>query len=92
MLARRPMGFLGASRARRSLTICLSGLQTGGCRTKPVCAASSWADQLTDQWNAYASLIIERLQGFQPGTAARELTSRNTFDPADMKRQRTLSS
>ncbi|MRI56589.1 type IV secretory system conjugative DNA transfer family protein [Methylobacterium sp. DB1607] len=42
-----------------------------------------------DQWNAYASLIIERLQGFQPGMAARELTSRNSFDPADMKRQRT---
>ena len=42
-----------------------------------------------DQWNAYASLIIERLQGFQPGMAARELTSRNSFDPADMKRHRT---
>lgn len=42
-----------------------------------------------DQWNAYASLIIERLQGFQPGTAAREITARNSFDPADMKRQRT---
>ncbi|WP_182178924.1 type IV secretory system conjugative DNA transfer family protein [Methylobacterium radiotolerans] len=42
-----------------------------------------------DQWNAYASLIIERLQGFQPGMAARTLTSRNTFDPADMKRERT---
>jgi type IV secretion system protein VirD4 len=42
-----------------------------------------------DQWNAYASLIIERLQGFQPGMAARTLTSLNTFDPADMKRERT---
>jgi type IV secretion system protein VirD4 len=42
-----------------------------------------------DQWNAYASLIVERLQGFQPGMAARELTSRNSFDPADMKRERT---
>lgn len=42
-----------------------------------------------DQWNAYASLIMERLQGFQPGMAAREITSRNTFDPADMKRRRT---
>ncbi len=42
-----------------------------------------------DQWNAYASLIIERLQGFQPGMTAREITNRNSFDPADMKRQRT---
>ncbi|MGU3537366.1 type IV secretory system conjugative DNA transfer family protein [Methylobacterium sp. A54F] len=42
-----------------------------------------------DQWNAYASLIIERLQGFQPGMAARTLTNRNSFDPADMKRERT---
>ena len=41
-----------------------------------------------DQWNAYASLIIERLQGFQPGMAARKIMSRNSFDPADMKRQR----
>lgn len=42
-----------------------------------------------DQWNAYSSLIIERLQGFQPGSAARALTERNSFDPADMKRERT---
>ncbi len=42
-----------------------------------------------DQWNAYASLIIERLQGFQLGMPARELTCRNSFDPADMKRERT---
>lgn len=42
-----------------------------------------------DQWNAYASLLVDRLQGFQPGTAAREITSRNSFDPADMKRKRT---
>lgn len=43
-----------------------------------------------DQWNAYSSLIIERLQGFQPGTASRDTTERNTFDPADMKRERTV--
>lgn len=42
-----------------------------------------------DQWNAYASLIVERLQGFQPGMTARELMAENSFDPADMKRQRT---
>jgi type IV secretion system protein VirD4 len=42
-----------------------------------------------DQWNAYSSVIIERLQGFQPGSAARDATDRNSFDPADMKRERT---
>ncbi len=42
-----------------------------------------------NQWNAYASTIVERLQGYQPGTAARALTDRNTFDPGDMKRERT---
>lgn len=42
-----------------------------------------------DQWNAYSSAIIERLQGFQPGAAARQATDRNTFDPADMKWERT---
>ncbi|MDX2259283.1 MAG: TraM recognition domain-containing protein [Hyphomicrobiaceae bacterium] len=42
-----------------------------------------------DQWNAYASTIIERLQGFQPGSAMREATQDNSFDPADMKRERT---
>ena len=42
-----------------------------------------------DQWNAYFSVILERLQGYQPGTAAREVTSRNSFDPADMKHERT---
>ncbi len=42
-----------------------------------------------DQWNAYFSAIMERLQGYQPGTAAREVTGRNSFDPAYMKRERT---
>ncbi|WP_449411284.1 type IV secretory system conjugative DNA transfer family protein [Methylobacterium komagatae] len=42
-----------------------------------------------DQWNAYSSLIIERLQGFQPGTAVRTTTECNSFDPANMKRERT---
>jgi len=42
-----------------------------------------------DQWNAYSSLMIERLQGFQPGTAARRMTEANSFDPADMKSERT---
>lgn len=42
-----------------------------------------------DQWNAYASLFLERLQGFQPGSAARAITERNSFDPADMKHERT---
>src|SRR5690606_2609968 len=43
----------------------------------------------TDQWNAYSSTIVERLQGYQPGSAARLITEKNTFDPADMKRERT---
>jgi type IV secretion system protein VirD4 len=42
-----------------------------------------------DQWNAYSSVIIERLQGFQPGTAGRAATDRNSFDPADMKHEPT---
>ena len=42
-----------------------------------------------DQWNAYASLIIERLQGYQSGSAARAATDGNSFDPAEMKRERT---
>jgi type IV secretion system protein VirD4 len=42
-----------------------------------------------DQWNAYSSVIIEKLQGFQPGSAARLATSTNSFDPADMKHEKT---
>ena len=42
-----------------------------------------------DQWNAYSSLIVERLQGFQPGAAARTATEGNSFDPADMKHELT---
>jgi type IV secretion system protein VirD4 len=45
--------------------------------------------QSRDQWNAYSSVIMERLQGFQPGSAARQATSSNSFDPADMKQERT---
>lgn len=45
--------------------------------------------QSRDQWNAYSSVIIERLQGFQPGSAARAATDSNSFDPADMKHERT---
>lgn len=43
----------------------------------------------TDQWNAYTSTLVERLQGFQPGSAARAVTAENSFDPADMKHRRT---
>jgi type IV secretion system protein VirD4 len=42
-----------------------------------------------DQWNAYGSLILDRLRGFQRGSAARMVTESNSFDPADMKRERT---
>jgi type IV secretion system protein VirD4 len=57
--------------------------ESGMCRT----LAS--LTQSRDQWNAYFSTIIERLQGFQPGSAARAATERNSFDPGDMKRERT---
>ncbi len=43
----------------------------------------------TDQWNAYSSTVVERLQGFQPGSSGRAITSENSFDPADMKHERT---
>jgi type IV secretion system protein VirD4 len=43
----------------------------------------------TDQWNAYSSTVVERLQGFQPSAAARTITEKNSFDPADMKREKT---
>lgn len=42
-----------------------------------------------DQWNAYSSTVVERLQGFQQGLAARAATDANSFDPADMKNERT---
>lgn len=42
-----------------------------------------------DQWNAYSSVIVERLQGFQPGAAGRTATDENSFDPAAMKHERT---
>lgn len=43
----------------------------------------------TDQWNAYSSTVVERLQGYQPGAAARRITEANSFDPAEMKHERT---
>lgn len=42
-----------------------------------------------DQWNAYSSLFVERMRGFQNGWAARDITSKNSFDPADMKSNKT---
>jgi type IV secretion system protein VirD4 len=45
-----------------------------------------------DQWNAYSSAFLERLQAFQPGSVAREATYRNSFDPTDMKRSEAPSS
>jgi len=54
-----------------------------------LCLQIASLTESTDQWNAYSSLIIERLQGFQPGAAARLTTDENTFDPADMKSERT---
>lgn len=45
--------------------------------------------QSPNQWNAYSSVVLERLQGFQRGSAARIATDSNSFDPADMKTERT---
>lgn len=42
-----------------------------------------------NQWSAYSSVITERLQGFQPGSAARAVTDISSFDPAVMKHERT---
>lgn len=54
-----------------------------------MCRQVASLTQSRDQWNAYSSLIIERLQGFQPGSASRTATESNSFDPADMKHERT---
>jgi type IV secretion system protein VirD4 len=54
-----------------------------------MCAQIASLTESPDQWNAYASSIIERLQGYQPGSAGRAVTERNSFDPAEMKRERT---
>jgi type IV secretion system protein VirD4 len=49
---------------------------------------ASWTSS-PDQWNAYNSVIVECLQTFQPGTAARRVTDGNSFDPASMKHEKT---
>jgi type IV secretion system protein VirD4 len=54
-----------------------------------LCRQVASLTESTDQWNAYSSVIIERLQAFQPGSAARLVTDDNSFDPADMKNERT---
>ncbi|MCP8896348.1 TraM recognition domain-containing protein [Shinella daejeonensis] len=54
-----------------------------------MCRQIASLTQSRDQWNAYSSVIVERLQGFQPGSAARAATERNSFDPAEMKHERT---
>ena len=54
-----------------------------------MCRQIASLTQSRDQWNAYSSVLMERLQGFQPGSAARTATDRNSFDPADMKHEAT---
>jgi type IV secretion system protein VirD4 len=54
-----------------------------------MCRLIASLTESTDQWNAYSSTIVERLQGFTPESAVRAATDRNSFDPADMKRERT---
>lgn len=56
---------------------------------KGVCLQIANWTRSGDQWNAYNSVIVERLQMFQPGSAARKATETNSFDPADMKKERT---
>lgn len=53
-----------------------------------MCRMIAGLTESRDQWNAYSSLITER-QGFQPGTASRKITEANSFDPAEMKTERT---
>jgi type IV secretion system protein VirD4 len=55
-----------------------------------MCRQLASLTQSRDQWNGYSSVIIERLQGFQPGSAARAATDRNSFDPANMKHEPTV--
>lgn len=50
-----------------------------------MCRQIAGFTQSTDQWNAYASMITERLQAFQPGAAARRVTETNSFDPDELK-------
>lgn len=54
-----------------------------------MCKQVAGLTQARDQWSAYSSLIVDRMQGYQRGAAARLATDRNTFDPADMKKERT---
>lgn len=54
-----------------------------------LCRTVASLTESTDQWNAYFSTIVERLQAFQPGSAMRAATEANSFDPARMKRERT---
>lgn len=54
-----------------------------------MCRQVASLTESTNQWAAYSSVIIERLQGFQPGSAGRIATEGNSFDPAEMKRTRT---
>ncbi|MFY9294281.1 MAG: TraM recognition domain-containing protein [Methylorubrum rhodinum] len=58
--------------------------EAGMCRTIAAMTESP------NQWNAYASLMVERLQGFQPGSAARAATDASSFDPAGMKHKHTV--
>ncbi|WP_245283095.1 FAD-dependent oxidoreductase [Aureimonas altamirensis] len=54
-----------------------------------MCRMIAGLTESRDQWNAYSSLITERVQGFQPGSDAREVTETNSFDPARMNSERT---
>lgn len=77
----------GAEEIRNDLLLWASDGRMGD--ESGLCRQVASLTQSTDQWNAYSSVVIERLQGFQPGSAGRAATDRNSFDPADMKQERT---
>ncbi|MGN6534530.1 MAG: TraM recognition domain-containing protein [Mesorhizobium sp.] len=54
-----------------------------------MCRQIAGLTKSNDQWSAYSSLINDRMQGYQRGAAARQATDHNSFDPADIKTERT---
>lgn len=81
--------FFGRTRDEIADDLLLWAAQEGGADESGMARVVAGMTTSPNQWNAYASLIVERLQNFQPGSAARLATDANSFDPADMKRERT---
>ncbi len=81
--------FFGRSREEIALSLKLWAEDPRLHEDAGMCRQLAGLTDSRDQWNAYSSVIIERLQGFQPGSAARAATDSNSFDPAEMKHERT---